>query len=333
MASTFKEIIGSKDFVDAYGFNNRGICFVEDETDIDFWERLIEKHLPSRFDVKPASSTKNPHARGKKALCERIPYLNSKHIIAIDSDYDYIVKTPNTSKFDNKYILQTFFYSRESIIYRSDRLDDIIKPIKYNIPHDLKVSDLLCNLSKRCYDVLIYIAYLIEKNHIEYSVLKSTVNKIINVSSKRNLIDKEVCFNENFLDPIDDKLKVFISKYQDFISNEDIESFKSDKLALGLSIDSAYQYIDGHLLENYVNSFFDATIKSLIAKESIRICNDSKNIEPENKSIHIESQINKMEKHFEGKCSYTTLISTTIYEDYSHTDYKRIVEKILSIDK
>lgn len=331
MTSNFKEIMNSESFLNAYGFNKKGICFVEDESDIPFWDYLISKNLSGKFDIKPASSTINPHARGKKALCEKIPYLNNKQIIAIDSDFDYILNTPNKEIFNNKYIIQTFFYSRESVIYRVERLDLIINQIKYNINHDFKLSSFLNIFSAKCYEVLINIFYLAEIGAIEYSIVKESINKILDLSYKKNIVDENIVIDNSFLNKIDANLLAQLKKYESLITPEKINNFKLEKESIGLNANNAYQYIDGHLLEDYVNCFFKATVDYLIKTESLRIVNESHGVVKENRRKHIKDQTEKMEKHFNNKCNYLTLIDNLLAEDFSSYCYNRIIEKIILV--
>lgn len=332
MSNNFKEIINSSYFLNAYGFNDKGICYVEDESDIPFWEYLLNKHLSGKFDIKTASSTKNPHARGKKVLLEKIPNLYDKHIIAMDSDFDYIFGDKNNNTLENKYILHTFFYSRESLLYRSDRLDLISKYVKYNLNHDLKPSLFLNQFSKKCYEALINVAYLVEIGAIDNSYLKIKVNEIINIGNDKKFIyNEDLILNYSILNKIDSKLSEFILENNSFLDQSKINKFKIEKKSLGLDEYSAYQYIDGHLLENYINHIFKILVNHLKKIESKRIVNESINVCSKNREKHIESQKDKVDNHFKIRCNYSTLIENLLSEDFSNICYERIVKRIISI--
>lgn len=332
MSNSFKEIINSSVFLKAYGFNSKGVCFVEDESDIPFWEFLLNKHLPKKFDIKAASSIKNPHARGKKVLLDKIPDLFDNHIIAIDSDFDYLFKTKNNLLLDNKYILQTFFYSRESLLYRSERLDLISNCIKYNIVHNFKPSDFLIGFSSKCYDALIKIAYLVETKVIDCSEFNIRVNKAINISKKKSHIKFDSFSIENSIfDIIDSNIKDNLSEYEHLLLPEKIEEFKLKKEKLGLYENNAYQYINGHILEEYINSIFKYFLDQLVKNESLRIVRESQAVVENNRRKHIKQQTAKMENHLKDRCNYLTLIDNLLSEDFSNSCYERIVEKILNL--
>ncbi|WP_425919453.1 hypothetical protein [Acinetobacter sp. TSRC1-2] len=333
MSNSFKEIINSPFFLKAYGFNSKGVCFVEDESDIPFWDFLLSKHLPKKFDIKAASSTKNPHARGKKVLLDKIPSLSNDHIIAIDSDFDYLFKTKNNLLLDNKYILHTFFYSRESLLYRYERLDLISNCIKYNIDHKFKPSDFLIVFSSKCYDAIINISYLVETEIINYSDLNIKINQAININKKKSHIkfDNFSIVNSIF-DIIDSNIKNSLLDYEHLLLPEKIEEFKLEKEKLGLYKNNAYQYINGHILEEYIDSIFKYFIDHLVKNESLRIVSESQAVIEKNRRKHIKQQTAKMENHLKDRCNYLTLINNLLSEDFSNPCYERIVEKILNLE-
>ena len=286
MSNNFTEIMNSALFVKAYGFNNKGLCFVEDESDIPFWDLLINRNLSYKFDIRPASSTQNPHARGKVALSEKIPYLSKDQIIAIDSDYDYIFNTPNRQKFNNKYIIQTFFYSRESILYRSERLDSIISQVKYNIIKEFNLINFINLFSIKCYEALIFISYLADRSLIDYSELKDSINNVLNLSYKKNIFDDEMNINHDYFNKIDENLKIKMEEYDIDTSSNSFKNFELNKSSLGLTKANAYQYIDGHLLEDYLNCFFKSAVDYLKKIESLRISNESQGVKSDNRRKH-----------------------------------------------
>jgi len=332
MSNNFTEIMNSQSFLQAYGFNNKGLCFVEDESDIPFWDFLINKNISKKFDIKPASSTINPHARGKIALSEKIQYLSKDQIIAIDSDYDYILKTINKEKFNNKYILQTFFYSRESIIYRHERLNSIISQVKYNIEKTFNLKEFIEFFSSKCYETLIGISYLYKNELIQYSQLKDNINDVLDLGYKKNIFNENMTLNHQYINKIDENLKEKLEGYNVNINSEDFKEFKLNNEYSELNELNAYQYIDGHLLEDYLNSFFKIVISHLKKIESLRIVSESTGVRQENRRKHIKDQTEKMEKHFDLYCNYLTLINNLLAEDFSSSCYHKIIEKIIAIE-
>ena len=96
---------------------------VEDKEDIEFWQKMISYARPGvKIKFYPYSSTgKNNHATGKKACLKYIKDLNSRYLIAVDSDFDYLLD--NTNININKYVLQTYTYSWENHHCQIDGLE------------------------------------------------------------------------------------------------------------------------------------------------------------------------------------------------------------------
>ncbi len=96
---------------------------VEDKEDIEFWQKMISYARPGvKIKFYPYSSTgKNNHATGKKACLKYIKDLNSRYLIAVDSDFDYLLD--NTNININRYVLQTYTYSWENHHCQIDGLE------------------------------------------------------------------------------------------------------------------------------------------------------------------------------------------------------------------
>lgn len=332
----FEDFFCDPQYTQAYGFDvSKGICYVEDEADVTFWEDYFKFFNVEGYDIRPVVSNLNQHRRGKDNLEKMFSSLHMKAIVALDSDYDYLC--PNgrgeisRQLNNNKYVLQTFYYSRESYNYRILKLNLILKRIRYTYNHNFNIDDFIIDYSKLCFKALLPVLFIIDRNinvsYEGYQVSKKTIKNILRIKNKEKFTDENFKINTNVLRKLEIKINDFISNFLEQIDIDDYESYKKDIINIKLFELDSYQYISGHLLESNLNNLCEHLIKLLMYKESKKIVQECSGISPASKKEHIDNQINKMKSHFRNRCSYLTLLHDTTHENFTDSCYEKLNQK------
>jgi len=115
----------SSDYVAAtakFDNNTKPIVYVEGFEDINFWK---QRYLEVGFEVEVKAICSKSNANGKDAILKGVrdkdlelgPYL----MVAIDSDLDYLLDN-NQDVFQEEFVLQTYAYSIENLIWHPSRV-------------------------------------------------------------------------------------------------------------------------------------------------------------------------------------------------------------------
>lgn len=305
----FEDYITDPLYLDAYGFDEKWFLYVEDESDIPFWEDIINKFFPNKYNIMPAVQ-QNSNERGKNALEKFFDKANQKFIIALDSDFDFICpngRTPNSTEVNSqKYILQTYLYSRESFIYNPKKISTIIKKVRYTYKSNFDIENLINIYSKNIYEAFIPFLYLTENKK---SILINGINlnkddffNKITIKNKSKITDSNFEINTGLLEEHLSEMILLKVELEKLILNiEDYKNFKSNISDKGLNELNSCLFISGHSYEQFINNAFEHIISILILKE-IEI------LKIDTSGTDLDDKIKKMKKHFRDYCCYKTMI-------------------------
>lgn len=221
--------------------------YVEDSSDIWFWEKFIKEVFPNTYNIMPWSK------RGKCNLAPHYSKAKVEVLIAVDSDFDYLC--PNIgygNEFcSNPYLLHTFAYNRESVLIEKNSLQQFISDIKFTITHDIDINLFIKNFSELVFEGLIKFIHLknINKESLDHDEFHQcfhiTDKKIITVNAENKpIIDMTV------LDSISHNFQNYFQNYTLSLSEE--SEARNHLLQLGVNQDNAYRFINGHKLEELV---------------------------------------------------------------------------------
>ncbi|UXJ04240.1 DUF4435 domain-containing protein [Morganella morganii] len=127
--SGFDSLLKSAKYLQAYTKQqtgkSRGILYVENPSDRLFWENVIAHVCPEQYSVKSFSLDNAP---GKRSLEKEYSKLHRFYIVGVDGDFDYLC--PSRHEFanslnSNPYVIHTFTYSRENVIFNMPSVIDI----------------------------------------------------------------------------------------------------------------------------------------------------------------------------------------------------------------
>lgn len=263
----FSELTLSEEYLQPYCLmcERSGMVFVESMRDISFWDGILNNN-PNVMPYSISNISDNG-ARGKTVLKKYMHLTNRFAIFAMDSDFDYICPSNSEDSIainQNKFILQTIVHSKESINYHHSVIDECISKIQVTTKINFSIRDFLESYSKKIYCALLAFLFLKEKR---VNLNDNDFHKSISLSSV--LIDSNYCFIGDPLSSINNSLQEKKNELESFIENtEEFENFIEETKSKGLTEKNAYQYVNGHHLEdNVVLPVINELIKILKEKE------------------------------------------------------------------
>lgn len=307
--NSFDDYITNPQFIEAYGFDSKWLLYVEDESDIPFWENIVNKKFPEKYDIKPAV-TGSENKRGKNHLETLIDKLSEKFVIALDSDFDFICpngRLPQSSNINSmKFILQTYAYSRESIQYSPETISKVIGKTKYIIKSNIDIDEIVKKFSLISFEILIKFIYLREKNVrilIDNKLFTETsLVKNLRLPNKCKLTDSNFHINNDLFINHKNRIDLLIQKLDALILDvSDYELFKYELSTKGVNELTSFLFISGHLYEDFIHQVFEHVISILLHKEILRL-------KSETSGCDLNDKIVKLKTHFREYCSYKTMI-------------------------
>lgn len=302
--SEFHDFFTDKDFVGSYNVfisgniedRNNGIIYVEDATDWLFWEEFVAYYYPKEYMCRP-SSKNGKTVTGKRFLETIYDQANDKVLIAVDSDYDYIIsKLEADHPFNNnKYIMHTYGFSRESVQLEKHNLQNFFRKSKLTIPNDIDLLGFLNALSEIAFKALA--KYILLVKSIGYKTTYSKrFNSCFNVLGIK-IINENLSLNPQVIPSIDRKIDAFFSDKS--LPDSEIIDTEDFLNKIGVNKDNAYRFISGHVLFDLLKKIHKDTLKILMRSEI-------KNVEGTVSENEVKSRTVQVVTLFENLFSFDT---------------------------
>lgn len=284
----------------------KGVVYVEDESDVWFWRTLMEVYFPNQYEYKTASKDK----QGKTALRQFYENLNSKVLVARDADYDWIC--PSQDDLNNPYILHTFAYSKESVLIEKKSIDVFFKGISHTHRHNVSMNDVLGQLSVLIFRGLCWLVSQFLKYKSISNINLDEFNKHYHILDKQLILD-DLIFDMDVFGVITENIDRHLA-----ISDNDFHMAKCHLSSYGIDENNAYRFISGHYLDEFVNKAHEQLCNQLLCKEmnGIRQNFEGKVINERQK------QLNHIFKHHFSLPTY--------YRQYLIDDNDEIHQRILN---
>jgi len=256
--------------VECKAYKEKPTIYVEGLDDVVFWSELLKNNNIQIHCVSRSERTKG--SRGKGALKKLTPFTSKYLILAKDSDIDYICPNHNNEAIsfnECNHLLQTYFYSKESISLQPIVVDECLSKTK------IDGIEIISNYKKyiESYSELIYdclVKFLFLKNERKCPLNMKRFHSLIKpdnpiLDGDFDLIDINAIKIESNIKNISPVLDSAICEIEGH--KEKLKSFLADIKAKGLTSLSSYNYINGHNLENdVVSAFVSSCEKTLIEK-------------------------------------------------------------------
>lgn len=219
---------------------------VEDVEDIPFWQTLLSATCPGRhFKFWPYSQKgANKRVTGKSYLMGYVSQADSRLLIAVDSDFDYLRGNPKMSA--SQYLLQTYTYSWENHHCYAPSLQ---RYVSQSGVATFDYETFLRNLSQVMYKplVILLVQKIQKKGGMTLGALESCVlrhqpnNQALLQNNGRQLISAIRSDLDSYV--LSKKLP----------RQQTIKNYEKIFNRLGLTPETAYLYMQGHCIYDLIH--------------------------------------------------------------------------------
>ena len=303
--SGFDSLLKSANFIKAYTKQQtgmpRGVLYVENPSDRLFWENVIAQVCPEKYSVKSFSLEDAP---GKRSLEKEYSKLHRFYIVGVDGDFDYLC--PDRHEFanslnNNPYVMHTFTYSRENVIFSIPSILDISNRLafRHKLTHDCIVA--LTEYSKTIFSALSVFSYA---HNLDWQKFKEDqFMKAISLPEGEKLLTDELKVNQAALDGIRVTAKEYIDSTLNTIADGmDEKNCCNILIERLITPEVAYMFIDGHYLKDII---VKPMLDLLKRKNKSVDINDVKAKLPE---ARWRQSINEVENYFKDCCHTESII-------------------------
>ncbi|PSV38596.1 DUF4435 domain-containing protein [Photobacterium sp. GB-210] len=303
------------DYIKAHGIfkyqnQERGFIYIENEKDISFWELFFGPEILKNYEFNMASGpgAEDDSTRGKKRFEDLLKKANKLAVFAVDADFDHL--TPNRFPkckeiCDNKFVIHTYGYSKESYLNSASVLNDCLSKYAFYKPSGLVFCEFLRSYSNSIYDVLVKYLYLLNTNP-EFSNEKVFHDAI----TPRHDILFQMYFESNYAE-FNATLQTYEAKLDDALKEINLDAHFSMCKSYNLTPDTAYQYINGHVLENRI---IDCIVNEIRRRLSVEELHNFKNSGATGKDIN--NRKNEISNFFKNERNFSTMRSTSNKYEY-----------------
>ncbi|WP_456087908.1 DUF4435 domain-containing protein [Parabacteroides sp.] len=237
------------------------VVYLEDKGDECFWAAVLKHYKADssfyfRFGSRETGSGCQQCLKYKK-------HLDKQFLIAIDSDYRYLLKEADVDVAH--FVLQTYTYSFENhycyaknlqkalrLACNDDKVDDLFS-----------VSEFLRQYGEIVYPLFLYLLYdMRTKKHVflkdEFHQLLGTQTKV-----KQSVEDNGKTLLDSLHQTLNKKLSELKALFPDFTQEAEASLYKE----AGLHKDTAYLYARGHNLYNIIVSLGKEIVNYHIREE------------------------------------------------------------------
>lgn len=219
---------------------------VEDVEDIPFWQTVLSATCPGRhFKFWPYSQKgNNKRVTGKSYLMGYVSQTDSRLLIAVDSDFDYLRSNPKMAI--SPYLLQTYTYSWENHHCHARSLQSQSRQSGITT---FDFETFIRNLSQVIYKPLVIL--LIQKIQKKRSITLGEMESLI-LKHQPNSLALLQNDGLQLISDIRSDLDSYVLSTK-APKQQTIRSYEKTFMTLGLTPDTAYLYMQGHCIYNLVH--------------------------------------------------------------------------------
>lgn len=287
----------------------KGLMYVESPYDIGFWRYLTERVCPGGYEIKPAAKLK---CNGKRTLQKEYDKLNELYIVGVDSDLDYLCadRDNNAKKLnDSIFILHTFSYAKESLQCSLSAIDDIKERLVFEEDIDCKIVESLRKFSNIIYEALVL--HLFQHNTNPAMHNDGIFWTVLKLPANTKLLKKNFEQDESVFGMLTQRISDFMRDYAIPPARETEFNLFSELLNnKGLVPDTAYQFIQGHVLyDSYVYPLLKMYRDKLISIERAKIGKECRSVEKEGEK---EVRLGALENFYNKNNVLETLLNNSM---------------------
>lgn len=273
MTKRFQDYLNDPKFHRAY---NRGslVIYLENESDRHFWEPIVRHVLPQqKLQFRRAMSENIEEGKrpvsGKSSLRRFMSNHWNHCLVLVDADFDVVA--PKHSLIAQRIatscnVVHTQGHSRESIERCAGNMERLLKKIYYFKHHKYKITPFLQHYSRHIYPLLTRYLSAINERKLDEAEWpeRKFCQRLIPERPDQLFFSRNWSVFEHKLGQINKQLDRHLGK-----SHGIDPDFLAHLKAIGLTEQTAYQFIRGHQLEDGVIRPTLKAIKHQIQEEAI----------------------------------------------------------------
>ncbi|EOW3712716.1 DUF4435 domain-containing protein [Vibrio fluvialis] len=205
------------------------LVYVEGFEDVAFWKKIFaSRGIPVTVKAFGLKNKANGKGTILSAINEKRLILGKNLIVAIDSDYDYLLDK-NTEHFGSEFVFQTYAYSIENLAWNPSQIDSLCQTCSNETQYlkDNKLKEGLLEWSNNVYP--------------------SFLNFLKNGAKDAELVD-------NILSNLETRENAFVYVENHPVTDFDDAGFSELMENKGLTKDSVHLFIRGHNWAGKLNS-------------------------------------------------------------------------------
>lgn len=267
------------------------VIYLEDRDDRVFWETIF-KYFRSNSSFYFVSGSR-AEGSGCRQCLKYIDFLDAQFLIAIDSDYRYLMQEKD---FDaGHFILQTYTYSFENHYCYTENIQNALCQACDDLDVDSCFSfiEFLTEYSKIVYPLYLIFLYCLRMNNGLFN--EDDFRRVLSIPPKMDhSIENNGKSLLNYLQrEVNIKSLLLLVQCPSFKLEQESERYVS----LGLKAETTYLYVRGHNLYNVIISLGKEVVKMHI--------NEQKKLADRNKHQEIYNHHKQFEKVLLSKLLYT----------------------------
>ena len=223
----------------------RASVHLEDWEDVLFWDTMIQRVAPGRYNYLAYSKADNGHrASGCSQCLKYIGYTSKQFFVCIDSDMNWLLQKEDMDA--SHYLAQTYTYSWENHYAVADHLQKRLAAVLPDVARQFDFRLFLSEYSKIVYHPLLALLYCLRNKDARLSQ-KKMFDCLPHQCKAVELLHN----GKGILAEIDNRLSSLLN-HSGILFDIDFETEEARYAALGLTEENAYLHTRGHNLYDLV---------------------------------------------------------------------------------
>jgi len=242
---------------------HRIVAYVESYDDIYFWRTVLSEFEDDKRYFEVMLPSKINLTRGKKSVLmnflEGEP-LGKDMIACVDADYDYLMQgATHTSQriLESPYVFHTYVYAIENYQCYAPSLHNVCVSVTLNDHRIFDFSEYFRQFSEAIFPLFVWSIMLYRNgNYSKFTI--SDLNRIADPGgfNVQNPLPSITKLKRKVYTKVNELQRIFPDAKEEYLKT------KEDIKALGVTAQTTYLYIQGHLL-------FDTVVSPIMSK----VCN------------------------------------------------------------
>ena len=298
MGSRLRDNIDSRYFEAANALRGkrarrRIVAYVESYDDIYFWRTVLSRFEDDKCYFEVMLPSKMNLTRGKKSVLMNFvgDHVGPDMIACVDADYDYLlqgVTEQSRRVLDRPYVFHTYVYAIENYQCYAPSLHDVCVAVTLNDHRIFDFQEYFRQYSEACFPLFVWSVWAYRTGHHGRFSL-TDFNRVADPGGFT------IQNPEASIEHLRRKVKTKVHELQhQFPNNKDgYLKVKTDVLALGVTPQTTYLYMQGHHL-------FDTVVAPILTK----VCNQ---LRQERQNEIYYAQAHRTQKRNEMSCYENSL--------------------------